>query len=219
MPHIEFKKSKVLLVEGADDRRFFSGFLGTMGLRHDVQIVSYNGKSNLTQFLKATALESSFRANVTSLGITRDADDQGLERTLQSLRGILFRSGFSQSETSIEPIKSNFNIQLHVLCNRSGSGRLEEMILEAVEDDWRLSCIADYWGCIQNENPNEDIPSLDENKSKLAIFLASQERPSIQSEYWETTDDESRLDYAVQHHYLNLTHPIYDNLRDFLQSL
>jgi hypothetical protein len=219
MAHIEFKRSKVLLVEGADDRRFFSGFLGTMGLRQDVQIVSYEGKGNLLRFLQATVVESSFRANVTSLGITRDADEQGLERTLQSIRGILFRAGLSQSETSIEPTKADFNIQLFVLCNRSETGRLEEMILEAIEDDWRLSCIADYWNCIQVENPNEETPSLDENKSKLAIFLASQERPSIQSGYWEAADDELRLDYAVQHHYLNLKHPIYDSLRDFVNSL
>jgi hypothetical protein len=87
------------------------------------------------------------------------------------------------------------------------------MILEAVSDDWRMSCIRDYWGCLRERLPdNQEFPE-DEGKAKLAIFLASQRKSALRSEFWGSTDDAFRLDFQQRH--LNLNHPVYSGLKSF----
>jgi hypothetical protein len=221
MSNFQYKKSKVLLVEGPDDRRFFSGLLGILKIRSDFDIVEYEGESKLRRKLESMVVESGFRHNVVSLGITRDADERGVSVKLQSIHTALHKVGLSESKTSIVPTRPNLRIAAHIICDSTQKGRLEEMILEAVAKDWRTACVDDYWNCLNKQCPDNDVLPKDENKSQLAVFLAGQERSekAVRSDFWEDGGDTMRLDFAAQGRYLNLDHPVYAGVKEFLLTL
>jgi hypothetical protein len=195
--------------------------LGQLGIRDNVQIEPYGGKDGLTNALLAAVNLASFRQNVKSFGITRDADDQGIVRSMQSVLGRLHQAKLTASQKALDSVPrfSHLKLSAFILCGSNGKGRLEEMILEAVASDWRTVCIDDFWICLQENTPEEDDLPKDENKARLAVYLASQKQAATRPEFEGVSDEELRLEMAVQRRYINIDHPVFDDLKQFLHNL
>src|SRR5262249_23500031 len=69
----QISKPKLILGEGVEELLVFEALLDVMKLT-DIQVLEYRGKRKLAAFLTALVKLPGFR-EVTSLGITRDADD------------------------------------------------------------------------------------------------------------------------------------------------
>ncbi len=69
---IRIEKPTVLFVEGKDDEGFFIKFLETIDYTDKIQVLSYNGKDKLQDFLnEAIKLHIT---KIKSLGLIRDAN-------------------------------------------------------------------------------------------------------------------------------------------------
>ena len=216
----EFPKPKLLLVEGGDDARFLSEMLRILKLKKDdFQIEQYGGKQGLPRFLAPLPDIGSFKRNVKSLGIVRDADEQGTDSALQSVCASLHNAGLSESENEIIPTRSALKITAYIMSASTGKGRLEEMLLESVADNWRILCVDDYWKCLAKQCPDDDRLPKDESKARLAVFLASHRSLALQTGFESESDDTFRLDHAVQRHYLDLNHQNIRSVSDFLLNL
>jgi hypothetical protein len=216
-----FTKPKLLLVEGEDDARFLSEMLRILNLNKedDFQIKNHGGKQGLPPFLAGLVGIDTFRRNVRSLGIVRDADEHGEGSARQAIRVSLHNAGLSESQNEIKPTRPALKITTHIMCDSSGKGRLEEMLLESVEHSWRTSCVNDYWQCLEKRCPDDDRLPKDENKARLAVFLASHQSLALKPGFEGESDDTFRLDHAVQRHYLNLNHANIKAVSDFLLNL
>lgn len=209
----EYTHPKLLLVEGEDDRRFFSAMIRRMDL-DDVQIQPYSGVNNLSRFLDGLILSASFRENVISLGVTRDANASGEASAKQSLMGTLFRVGLSESQNRIEPTRVP-NITTFILCGSDGTGSLEDLIWESIEPDWRTNCLDTMWECLDANRPTGDQPPRQFKKAQLAVYLATHRH--MGSAFLD--EDDLRLDYAVDKKQINHNHPAFSNVKDFLRGL
>src|SRR5258708_735205 len=69
----QIEKRKLLAGEGRDETEFFDALLKHLEVT-DVQVVDYGGKRKMKDFLAALPRIPGF-AELQSLGITRDADD------------------------------------------------------------------------------------------------------------------------------------------------
>jgi len=152
-----------------------------------IQIQSYDGKNKLSGFLEGTASLASFK-NVTSLGITRDADEQGIESSEQAIHGALNRAGLTENPNDITPKNPRLQIKTHIVCDSSGMGKLESMILETVADDWRTACIENFFTCLEEQAPENNSLPKDHEKARLGIYLASLRRSAIRPEFGEQSD-------------------------------
>lgn len=212
---VEYTKPKLLLVEGEDDKSFCSGLLGILGIRDNFQVDPYSGKDKLANHLRAVVSAASFKENVLALGVMRDADnDQQAAR--QSVMTALYNAALTRSPNDVTPKAGRLRIAIHIVADSSGRGRLEEMILEAVAQDKRMPCIKEYFQCLTKAVPEAEFPK-DQGKAKVDIFLASQQRPSETHQF--DHDGAARLETAAQRRYLNLDHPVYDALKQFLLTL
>lgn len=193
--------SRLLLVEGENDKRFLKGMLAHLEAPHPVNITVYRGKNNLSHTLRILRKSGAFRQGlITSVGVTRDADHQGCPAALQSLRGALYRAGLILSEKHITPANANLQISAHIICDSSGRGRLEEMILEAIEHHPWMADVDHHMALLRHAS----YPlGFDEGKTRLNLFL----------------------NYHAQcapegvHACLNFDHPVYDKLKGFLLDL
>ena len=80
---------KLLLVEGAGDRRFFAAFVSALGVE-GIEVESYGGKPNLGNHLADLVRSPTFLA-YSAIGIVRDADNNA-SSTFDSVVGSLQRA-------------------------------------------------------------------------------------------------------------------------------
>lgn len=81
MEEFEIKENKILIVEGIDEKLFFSALINHLNLT-GIQILPIGGKTQLRSNLKALQIPKDF-ASVISLGVVRDADESA-ERAFQN---------------------------------------------------------------------------------------------------------------------------------------
>ena len=76
MDNLTIHKTKILVVEGKDEDKFFSALLNHMGIR-GCQIIEIGGKGEFRNTLPALVKRSGF-SSVSFLAIIRDADTNAI---------------------------------------------------------------------------------------------------------------------------------------------
>ena len=160
--------TKLLLVEGNDDKRFFealSRHLGETGITVEI----YGGKPNLGNRL----VNLVGRLNTLidpSIGIVRDADESAasaFESVISSLR----RAGLPTPDAPAVPIeRDGLRISVLILPPEDDTGELENVCLSSIEGTPDLECVESYLTCISNAGP----PIADNRlaKAKIHAYLA-----------------------------------------------
>ena len=189
----QIEKTKLLIGEGMEDKRFLESLVKNLGLE-DIQVEEYGGKKNLNKYIKSLPVFPGFK-NLVSLGITRDADDS-IESTQQSIASIV--------ESFQKNIDKNLLITFFILPDNKSPGMLEDLCLKSVCDREEYGCIETYLQCVL-ESCNRQPNNL--SKAKLQMWLASQKEAG------------KRLAEAAEAGYWDWNHPAFDSIKEFLIKL
>lgn len=160
-------KPKLLVVEGKKDKRFFKALITKLGLQ-DIQVRFMEGKSGYRAKLKAIYNTENF-AQVRSLGITRDANDNP-DGTFQSVRDALQVLDLPAPSHPMEFTSGSPNVMVMILPRKNAIGELEDLCLKSVENDKAIHCVEQYFQCIKERDLDEPRKV---SKAKVQVFLAS----------------------------------------------
>ena len=161
-------ESKLLLVEGNDDLRFFRAVSEYLGIT-DVVVSSYNGKSNLGNDLSELVRSPRFQT-VSSLAIVRDADDSS-KSAFDSIVGSLQRAKLPTPSVPITPVElDGLRISVLILPPDDAQGELENVCLRSVEGIPDIQCVESYFDCLGNLAP--PIAANHIAKARLHSYLA-----------------------------------------------
>jgi len=198
----EIIEAKQLVVEGKDTGAFFEAFMDVMGVT-GIQIQNFGGVRELSVFLKALCIMPGFKAQVTSLGIVRDAETNPVA-AFRSVCGALNGVGLPTPAQPLVPVGQSPRVCVLILPDAATPGMLETVLLRAVADDPAMECVDRYFRCV-----GQQTGSLPANmpKAQIQAFLASRPRPGLLT------------GYAARAGYLGLDSPAYDDVRQFLQAL
>ena len=197
----------LLLVEGADEVRFFRAFLGRLEIDH-VQIASVSGKDNFAPFLKNTLVNSPNYPLLERLTLVRDADESA-QSAFQSLQSALLGAALPvPSEPFLTWADGQPSVSVAILPDGGSSGCLEDLCLQSLRHnangDTVMACVDQYLSC-RSEPPV--VGSGRYSKSRLHTFLAVGERPGL------------RLGEAADAGIWDWESPVLQPLADFLRGL
>ncbi len=194
-------KSRVLIVEGEDEKRLFSELIAYLDLP-DIEIRAIGGKTKIHGNIRALTITSGFD-KVTSVGVIRDADEDPTA-AFQSVCGALQNAGLARPTEPLQPAGDSPRVIVMILPNGETSGMLENLCLESVREDPAMRCVDEYFECLE-----ERVEKLPRNLSKARVhtFLASRERPDL------------RLGEAAQKGYWPWDHPAFEQAKLFLNTL
>jgi hypothetical protein len=166
----EFVAPCLLLVEGVDELLFFEALIRNFHLDDDnsrIQIVPLEGANSLRAKIKAVTLTRGF-SRVTSLVIVRDANSNP-NGAFSSVCDALANSQLSVPKSRMVLVGTNPSVGVMLLpVNRPGM--LEDVCLEAVNNDVAMPCVNSYFRCLSEHGISTfQNPS----KSRVHAFLAS----------------------------------------------
>ena len=177
---ITIESPRLLLVEGTDDRLFFQRILERRR-QEGTQVLEYDGKDNLGNFLVNTLAPRLVSTDVVRvIGVTRDADDD-FARAFQSLGDSLQRTElpvpsapltFADGTLFGSPIR----VVTHIMPDNASPGDVDTLCLNAVSQLPAMPCVDRYFSCLR------DIDHLprQESKARLRAFLsANPDNPSL----------------------------------------
>jgi hypothetical protein len=198
-------KQKLLIGEGKDEVEFFEAYLRYLKIE-DIQVEQYGGKDKLAPYLK-TLLSRPGYQDLIAISIIRDAD-KSVDSAFKSVCSALKNAGFfvpNKSELG-QVVKSSPSIGIFIMPDNKNSGMLEDLCLKALENDPILSCIDQYFQCVEN-NALRQPKEKNMSKAKIRAWLSSQEEP------------DKVLGHAAQEGYLPWDNSAFDSLKSFLQAI
>ena len=207
--------TKLVLVEGNDDLRFFRALSRSIGT-DDIVIDTYNGKSKLGNDLSDRVRSPGFQA-VSSPGIVRDADDSS-QAAFDSVIGSLRRVNLPTPDAPAMPIEQDgLRVSILILPPDAEQGELENVCLSSIEGTPDLQCVESYFDCLSKVEPSISANHI--AKARLHSYL------SIGPVH--TTDDDNitrrrpalRLGEAAEAGVWDWTSPAFERVANFLQNL
>ena len=161
--------SRLLLVEGKEDKQFFI----QLGYPSELPcILQYEGKNNLAGFLYQLIQNSNFK-QVSQIGIVRDAD-YGTD-AFQSVRTAIKNANANSPrqlpvpKTVIEPSEGSPKVSVLILPSEERDGMLEDLVLDALNNDPITPCVNDFFTCLKDrkvEIVQERLP-----KARVRVFI------------------------------------------------
>ena len=207
--------TKLLLVEGNDDFRFFRAMSRHLGIT-DVTVSSYNGKPNLGNDLSDRVRSPGFQA-VSSLGIVRDADDSS-RSAFDSVAGSLRRARLPTPDAPITPIeRDGLRISVLILPPDYEQGELENVCLESIEGSQEMQCVENYLICQNSLEPG--ITSNQIAKARLHSYLAAGPIYAIEDRQLGRRRPALRLGEAADAGVWDWESPVFAKIASFLRSL
>ena len=198
----------LLLVEGTDDYWFFRRIMERRQ-SENIQIIQFNGKDNLGNFLVNALVPSIMSSDVVkAIGIIRDADDS-YARAFQSVGDSLRRAGLPVPSAPLSPREGTLSdaairVVAYILPDNRSTGDLEVLCLGAVSRAAAMPCVAGYFDCLGSI---DHIPRQ-ESKARLSVFLsANQDNPNL------------LIGQAVAAGVIPWDSPVFDNIHQFLDVL
>lgn len=198
------KPKKLVLCEGGDDKAIISGLCAAHGI-DGISVEDYKGRDKLRTYVHGLRQRPDFvRGEIESVGITRDADEDGqaawksVQDAAKAAFGIVLKE---RGKTAGErPRVAGFIVA------RPGEdrGKLEDLCLAAVSQQAGYSCLEDYFHCLSEKTEKQTYDA----KAKWQAWMASQRDYKL-----------SLTDLATKPGGVSYTNPAFDSLRDFLRSL
>lgn len=197
---VPITKPKTLAVEGDDDKLFFGKFISSLNLL-DIQIIKMWGKDPLSKKVKGITKASGW-SQVTSFGLVIDADSN-YAGALESIQYSLRVAHLAVPQGPLLSAGRKRKIVFFVLPGGNRSGALEDLCLSSVIADPAMTCVDDYFHCLEQSN----IRCRKISKAKVHAFLASRHKPDL------------KLGQATEAGYWPIASQVFDDIRRFLQML
>ena len=200
---VSIEQEKLLVVEGADDKRLFNALLRHIGVS-GIQVVGTGGKDNIRQRLKVITQSPDF-SKVTSIGVVRDADANA-GSALQSVQDALKDANLPSPDAPLSLAEGDIRVAVLIAPYGKPSGAIEDVCLESVAGDAAMGCAQDYLNCIKDSVAEAEQPN-NLRKAKAQAFLASRKRPGL------------RLGEAAEAGYWDFEHAAFDPFKRLLGML
>lgn len=183
--------SKLLIVEGRDEEKFFHVLLKRMGIRDQFQIISVDGKDNFRRDIPLIVRVPDFWDRVASLAVIRDADTS-CSAALQSIRDLLKKNDLPHPEDANTVVGDKPKVGIYIMPGNSSEGMLESLCLRTVAQNPKLTCVDQFLKCISQHG---DVPK-NHHKARVQAFLAAMPDtvpsvgPGAQQGYWDFDSEE-----------------------------
>jgi hypothetical protein len=216
-------KTRLLLVEGKEDKEFFIRLGSHLQFTDAVplEIIQYEGESNLETILKLIRLDPNFK-NITHIGIVRDADYEinAFTRVQQALMA-------SNQEKVDAPLYSiptqarQFTTDTPstgiLILPEGTEGMLEDILLAAFADDPALQCVDIFFECVGQfgQLVRERMP-----KARVRALITAKNVDRLQSSGSDVNKGYLSDIFAMS--WWNddrWNHPVFDQVRSFLLHL
>jgi hypothetical protein len=162
-------KSKLLLVEGSHEEKFFSRLTRNMGLLDTIQVRQVGGKNLFKPNVKNIRSYDGFH-QVESIGIIRDADDSFTD-TFNSVQEALRGATLPTPLRSMEFVGNAPRVGVFIAPDNQKNGALENLCLATVEGDPVLDCVEDYFECLKRI---QKIDHPHPSKARVQVYLAKE---------------------------------------------
>ena len=199
---------RFLVVEGVSEEHLFNALFAHMrrgGVEvGDIEIIVSEGKDNIRGDIQAITQITNFDA-VVSIGVVRDADDNAAD-AFRSVQGALRAAGLPAPSAPLSVVGSDPKVAALILHHGRSSGVLEDVCLEAMEDDPAMGCVRDYISCIKGRLDARAQPRSP-SKAMAQAFLASRRESGL------------LLGQAAHRGYWDFEHSAFDALKEFVGML
>ncbi len=194
-------KTKLLIVEGQDEKGFFTALIEHLSL-DDIQVMPIGGKTQLRDSLEALSLAPNFNKVIT-LGITRDADDNP-SGAFQSVSDAISNANLRPPSKQLFIANGKPRTVIMILPKPDIAGMLEDVCLDSVASTPEMDCITEHLDCIKEKTGN--LPD-NLSKAKICTLLATKPKPGL------------RLGEAAQKGYWQWDNAAFEQIKQFLKLL
>ncbi|MBL7064444.1 MAG: hypothetical protein ISS49_09620 [Anaerolineae bacterium] len=170
-PFKPITRSKVLVVEGQDEKNLFSKLITCLDLP-DIEIRDIGGKTKFRRNIKTLTITSGYD-RVTSVGIVTDADKQP-QGAFDSICDALEAAGLPRPTAPLRPTGDDPQVAVMILPGDGREGMLEDLYLESVADDPVMPCLEEHFRCLEEQLEAGAFPG-NPSKAIVRTFLASME--------------------------------------------
>jgi len=201
---IQITKSKILIVEGQDEKNFLEAYFKKHLSVSDIQIIPIGGKTLLPDYLEVLVKDSNFVAYVQVMAIIRDADNDA-KSAFQSVCSALKKYKLPVPNRQLQAVGDNPVVNVMIIPPGSSSGKLEDLCLQSVSSDPAIPCLHSYFSCLK-AIPSYSMPR-NISKAKVHAFLSSR------------IESDLRLGEAALASYWPFDNAVFDPLKDFILGL
>lgn len=213
-------KSRILLVEGPEDKEFFIKLARHLELPDNIHIIEYKGKDQIDKTLTTISIDPIF-AKLRHIGIVRDADygTNAFDSVCSAIERVNRNAGttFALPKQPSIPFGDVLKISVLILPINT-EGMLEDVILSAYQNDSVMPCVDQFIACIQEQGIipiRENVP-----KTRMNLFISGKNLDAEQS-----TGADRRRRYLSD--IFDMTwwtpdvwqHPTFDTIKAYLQQL
>lgn len=165
---ITISRTKLLLVEGTHEVRFFNRLLETMQL-DDVQVKDVGGKHQFKPSIAPLRKLNGYN-DLTCIGIVRDAN-ASFEDTFRSVQNALRDANLPVPDEVIVPTPTSPQVAVFITPDNGSEGALEDLLMASVQGDPVLACIHGYFDCLTGiRGPAHTHLS----KAQVQVYLAKE---------------------------------------------
>jgi hypothetical protein len=159
---------KFVFCEGGDDFEVISRVATSIGL-NVIRVEPFLGKNKLREFLRAFKTRPELTRNeIASIGIVRDADDDG-NAAFQSVRDALLANGFKAPDQNGGFAVNGIKTGILIVGPNDGRGMVEDLCLNSVSGRPEFPCVDEYFRCIAQKSNRNQFSS----KAKIRVWMAS----------------------------------------------
>jgi hypothetical protein len=193
---------KFVFCEGKDDVAVINGVAQSIGIT-GLSIDAIGGKDNLKNVLGAFKTRPEFaQKKVASLGIVRDADDDG-DAAFRSVCDWLRAHDFFPPSTNGGITDETLRVGVLIIGPEGGRGMLEDLCLQSASDSAEFACVESYFHCVAENSERKRFSS----KAKVRAWMAPQ------------ADHELYVGKAAEKGYWPWENPVFDPIKQFLRVL
>lgn len=192
-----------LLVEGKDQKNFFTALAKFLQIDAAVQIRDFRGIQQLRGYLLPFKDQRGFDEIVKRIGIIRDAEadfDAAFSSVCSSLKNAKLPVPKSHGIFT----NSSPSVGAMILPGGNQSGMLETLLCSTISDSETNRCIDKFFNCIKNE---VGINVMRMEKARARVFLATKPEPHVS------------VGVAAQKGYWDMNHGQFSGVRGFLREL
>jgi len=197
-------KPGLLLCEGEDEVSFFNAWFTELGVT-DVQVLAYQGKTKLAEFLSDLVKANGF-GQVMRAGVTRDADEDA-------------GAAFQSLEHAVKSAPEDFqrlNPAIFVLPGNGKPGALESLWLSSLADNPMRECVEDFFRCIEAKGWRSSHTFAKNDKARAQLWIATKDVPNERFGFaaWHGRKDADKP--WMHEKWVNFDHPSFTSLKEFI---
>ncbi len=224
--------SRVLVVEGNEDKYFFSKWLEHLGRLEEFYFAVCDGKDNIANELVSILSDDNF-TNVDHIGIICDNDFSESRKGQQAFEVVLEEIDLANQEVKNhgpprelprpeqprQPFGKKPAVSVLLLPTDDEDGMLESLVLKAIGQNDVMDCVDAYFHCL--DDAGLELKEARESRGRLSVYISGK----IMAEEFATNDDSRRwfltqaVDMKWWHEEDMWNKPVFNDAKAFLTQL